>query len=230
MRGVLATADALLPEFQAAIKPIPVHESGILLSEMFFFYCLVRPLNPRQILESGRDRGASTLMLALCFPHTRIASIELNAASPNAAEALAKLAPYRNVECLFGDSRELLPKLLQPGDPVMIDGPKDFRALKLALRLLRTGKPAMVFLHDFTEGLPVRRFVERHWPGVFFSDDAEFIRRFGWLENPNQTPRTTTFACLPGKLPEPYLVLLTKLVLARSIGVARVKIRALRHR
>lgn len=227
---MLATADALLPEFQAAIKPIPVHESGILLSEMFFFYCLVRPLHPRQILESGRDRGASTLMLALCFPDARIASIELNANSSNAAEALAKLAPYRNVECLFGDSRELLPKLLQPGDPVMIDGPKDFRALKLALRLLGTGKPAMVFLHDFTEGLPVRRFVERHWPGVFFSDDAEFIRRFGWLENPNQTPRTTTFACLPGKLPAPYLVLLTKLVLARAIGVARGKIRALRRR
>jgi hypothetical protein len=88
----------------------------------------------------------------------------------------------------------------------------------------------MVFLHDFTEDLPVRRFVERHWPGVFFSDDPEFIRRFGWFENPNQTPRTTTLACLSGQLPAPYPVLLTKLVLARAIAIVRGKISALRRR
>ena len=140
---------------------------GIFISEMFFFYCVVRPMNPPRILESGRDLGGSTLLLANCFPNTRIISVEFEAASPRAAIALNKLASYKNVECLFGDSRDVLPKLLKPGDPILIDGPKEFRALKLALNLLRTRRPSVVFMHDFGAGTPWRQFLDRHWPGAF---------------------------------------------------------------
>ena len=225
LKTVLTNADRLLPEFRAAIDAMPAHERGpgIFISEMFFFYCVVRPLNPRRILESGRDRGGSTLLLANCFPNARTISIEFEATSPNAEFALKRLAPHRNVECLFGDSRELLPKLIQPGDPVLIDGPKDFRALKLALRLLHTGKPSVIFLHDFGSGLPPRRFLERNWPGAFFSDHPEFLQRFGSLDNIGQAPRPTSFACLPGNLPGAYHVLLAQIVLARAASLAPSK-------
>lgn len=225
MAAVLANADRLLPEFCAVIEAMPAHERGpgIFVSEMFIFYSVVRPLNPQQILESGRDRGGSTLLLGHCFPNARIVSVEFDAASPNAAIALIRLAPHHNVECLFGDSREVLPKLLQPGDPVLIDGPKEFRALKLALRLLRTGKPSVVFLHDFPAGSPSRRFLDRHWPGAFFSDHPEFLRRFSWLDDIGQMPRPTTFACLPANLPGSYHALLSKIVLSRAASLAPSK-------
>jgi hypothetical protein len=113
---------------------------------MFFFYATVHPLAPRQILESGRMRGGSTLILARCFPQARIVSVEFDRDSTHAAIAEEKLKPYANVELLYGDSREILPRRLQPGDAVLIDGPKDFRALKFALRLLRTGKPCAVLI------------------------------------------------------------------------------------
>jgi predicted O-methyltransferase YrrM len=227
--AVLAVADRLLPEFRAAIDVMPPHERGpgLFLSEMFFFYCVVRPMNPSRILESGRDLAGSTLLLANCFPHARTISVEFNATSPHAKLALEKLEPHRNVECLFGDSRELLPKLIEPGDPVLIDGPKEFRALKLALHLLHTNKPSVVFLHDFGAGLPWRGFLEKHWPSAFFSDHPEFLRRFGSLDNVGQASRPTTFACLPAKLPASYYTLLGKIVLSRTASLAPVKINSL---
>jgi predicted O-methyltransferase YrrM len=234
--AVLANANRLLPEFCAAVEAMPPRERGrgIFVSEMFLFYSVVRPLNPRRILESGRALGGSTLTLAHCFPKTRIVSVEF--ARHNAAIALAKLAPHPNVECLFGDSRRVLPKLLEPADPVLIDGPKEFRALKLALRLLRTRKPSVVFLHDFGAGSPWRQFLDHHWPGAFFSDHPEFLRQFSWLDDVGQTqrdwrrPRPTTFACLPASLPAFYHALLTKIVFSRAASVAPAKTRGLFRR
>jgi predicted O-methyltransferase YrrM len=223
---VFANADRLLPEFRAAIDAMPAHERGpgIFISEMFFFYCVVRPMNPSRILESGRDLGGSTLLLTHCFPNARIISVEFDATSPRAEVALKKLAPHPNVECLFGDSREVLPKLMEPGDPILIDGPKEFRALKLALRLLRTRKPSVVFLHDFPAGSPWRRFLEHHWPGALFSDHPEFLHRFSWLDDIGNTPRPTTFACLPANLPASYYALLSEIVLSRATSLAPSKI------
>jgi hypothetical protein len=194
------------------------------------FYCVVRPLNPRQILESGRAQGGSTLTLAHCFPETRIVSVELEAASPNNAIALGRLAPHRNVECLFGDSRDILPRLVQSGDAVLIDGPKEFRALKLALNLLRTGEPTVVFLHDCPADSRWRKFINDHWPDAFFSDHPKFLRRFSYLDDFGIAPRDwrrarpTTFACLPANPKAPYRYLLTNLVLTRALWLAPGKI------
>jgi len=233
--AVLATADQYLPDFEAAIEGIPQGQRGrgIFLSEMFLFYCVVRPLKPHQILESGRALGGSTLTLAHCFPDVRIVSVELDAASSNNAIALDRLAPYRNVECLFGDSRDILSRLVQSSDAVLIDGPKEFRALKLALNLLKTGKPSVVFLNDCPAGSRWRKFINDYWPNAFFSDHPEFLRRFSYLDDFNQQPRPwrrarpTTFACLPGDLAAPYRLLLAKLVLTRALWLAPSKIRAL---
>jgi len=229
IEAVLESADRLLPEFRAAIDAMPADERGpgIFISEMFFFYCIVRPMNPARILESGRDLGGSTLLLANCFPKTRIISVEFEASSPRAEIALKRLAPHTNVECLFGDSREILPRLLEPGDPVLIDGPKEYRALKLAVNLLHARKPGVIFMHDFGAGLPWRRFVEANWPGAFFSDHPEFLRRFGSLDNIGDAPRPTTFVCLPTELPAARQILLTKIVLSRATSLAPDKAREL---
>jgi hypothetical protein len=172
------------------------------------------------------------LTLAHCFPNGRSISIEFDSASPNAPIAPARFPSSKNVECLFGDSREMLPKLIQPNDPVLIDGSQEFRALKLALNLLRTGKPSVVFLHDYGAGRPWRKFVDRHWPGAFFSDDPDFLSRFGFLDDFSvrgrdfRRPRPTSFACLPAALPAPYHIMLAKTVLGRAPSLAPSKIRS----
>ena len=229
IEAALTNADRLLPEFRAIIDAMPSDERGpgIFISEMFFFYCIVRPMNPTRILESGRDLGGSTLLLANCFPKARIISVEFEASSPRAEVALKRLAPHKNVESLFGDSREVLPRLLEPGDPILIDGPKEYRALKLAVNLLGTCKPSTIFMHDFGAGLPWRRFLEKNWPGAFFSDHPEFLRRFGSLDDIGNAPRPTTFACLPARLPSSYSMLLSRIVLARAASLAPSKTKEL---
>jgi predicted O-methyltransferase YrrM len=223
--AVSERANDLLPEYRAAIATIPPEAGfgGIWESEMFLFYATVYPYVPKQILESGRARGKSTLILARCFPNARIVSVEFDRQSGNAAAAEAKLKPYSNVELLYGDSREILPNRLRAGDAVLIDGPKDFRALKLALELLQTGKPCAVFIHDFPPNAPWRKFVERNWPDAFFGDDPLF-QRFQNLDDerdPRENPRRRygIFACLPRELPAPYWQLQPRLLFARCASV-----------
>jgi|ERR1700730_2115615 len=223
--AILGRAEELLPNYRAAIADIPPEAGfgGIWESEMFLFYAAVCPYVPKQILESGRARGKSTLTLARCFPNARIISVEFDRQSENAAAAEAKLKPYSNVELLYGDSREILPERLQTGDAVLIDGPKDFRALKLALQLLHTGKPCAVFVHDFPRNSPWRKFVERNWPDAFFGDDPLF-KRFQSLDqerDPRENPRRRygVFACLPRELPAPYWQLRLRLLFARFASV-----------
>ena len=218
-------AERLLPQFREIMSTIPPEAGfgGIWESEMLLFYAAIHPYSPRQILESGRARGKSTAILARCFPNARIVSVELEHNSVNAAAAEAKLKQYANVELLYGDSRKILPERLEFGDAVLIDGPKGYRAVELALDLLRAGKPCAVFVHDFPSGSPWRRFVERHWPDAFFGDDPSFehFRSLDYDRDPRgirtaQTnPNYGIFACFPPGLPKPYWRLRAALALAR---------------
>jgi len=205
--AVAERSETLLPEYERIISIIPPEAGfgGIWESEMFLFYAAVKPFAPKQILESGRARGKSTLILARCFPQARIISVEYERESENAPAAEAKLKSESNVDLLYGDSREILPQRLQPGDAVLIDGPKDFRALKLAIELLRSEKPCAVFIHDFPPNSPQRKFVERNFPNAFFGDDPLF-QRFQALDTPrdprpNPQHRYGVFVCLPPPLP-----------------------------
>jgi hypothetical protein len=217
--AVAERADALLPEYREIIGSIPPEAGfgGIWESEMFLFYAAVKPFGPKQILESGRARGKSTLLLARCFPEARVISVEYERESENVPAAEAKLKNESNVDFLYGDSCEILPQRLQAGDAVLIDGPKDFRALKLAVDLLRTGKPCAVFVHDFPPNSPQRKFAQRNWPNAFFGDDPLF-QRFQNLDNerdprPNPQRRYGVFVCLPPPMPASYWQLRMKLLL-----------------
>jgi hypothetical protein len=223
--AVADRAEDLLAQYQQIIANIPPEAGfgGIWESEMFLFFAAVNPFAPKQILESGRARGKSTLILARCFPESRIVSVEYDRQSENAPAAEAKLKSCSNVDLLYGDSREILPERLQTGDAVLIDGPKDFRALKLAIDLLRTGKPCAVFVHDFPPDSPQRKFVERNFPNAFFGDDPLF-RRFQSLDDerdprPNAQRRYGIFACLPPPLPAPYWKLRFRLLTHGKVSV-----------
>lgn len=222
--AVAARADALIPAFREIIRDIPPEAGfgGIWESEMFLLFATAKPLAPRQILESGRARGKSTFILARAFPQAHIISVELDRGTPNADAAEAKLKACSNVELMYGDSRRILPARLKAGDVVLIDGPKEFRSVELALDLLRTGKPCAIFVHDFPQGSPWRRFVERHWPGVFFGDDPLFnhFRVLDEGRDPRSGPADKTggygiFACFPPGLPKPYWRLRAALTLAQ---------------
>src|ERR1043166_47823 len=108
--ALAARARELMPEFCAAIGDWRrgSDPGGIGPRGMFFFYLAVRPFAPRQILESGRMRGGSTLMLARCFPDARIVSVELDRDPAHAAVAASRLKSYANVDLWFGDRKSVV--------------------------------------------------------------------------------------------------------------------------
>lgn len=180
---LLRAAERLLPDYLAKTGDLNHEAKGIRRSEMFFFHASVAHLQPTAIVESGRARAQSTLVLARLFPDAAIVSLESDAASPDVPVAAERLRDCRNVECRFGDSLRLLPEIVRPGGIVLIDGPKDFRALRLAFRLLRENGVAMVFVHDLWLGSPARRFVDRHLPSALLSDEPEWVERYGSLDS-----------------------------------------------
>ena len=185
---MLEEAARLLPRYLEATGNLSHETKGIRRSEMFFLYASVAALPPARIVESGRARAQSTLVLSKLFPQAAIVSLESDAASPDVAIAAERLRDCHNVECRFGDSVALLPELVRPGDVVLIDGPKDFRALKLAFRLMRSGKPSVVFVHDLWLGSPAREFIDRALPSVLLSDDPAWVERYAPLDSQRTAP------------------------------------------
>jgi predicted O-methyltransferase YrrM len=165
-----------LGAYRGRIGGVPYERKGILFSEMFFLTLCARRARPARILESGRARAQSTLLLALSFPELPIVSLEHDPRSPDVPVAAARMQPYRNVELQFGDATRILPAIARRGDVALIDGPKGFRAVRLALRLLAQARIAMLFLHDVLRGSPERAFLERWLPGTLYSDDPRFAR------------------------------------------------------
>ena len=159
-----------IAEFQVQVADIPYERKGILFSEMFFFWLLASRLKQRRILESGRARGQSTLILSHCFPEAEIISIEYDRNSPDVTVAAERLRGRSNVKQLFGDATRLLPKMAQPGDVALIDGPKGYRGLRLALRLLSGGRIPLVFVHDTAAGSLERRYLTDNLPESLYSD------------------------------------------------------------
>jgi len=176
MDEVARVAAQHLDAYRARVARVPYERKGILYSEMFFFQICASHARPRRILESGRARGQSTLLLAVAFPELPVVSIEFDPDSPDVPVAEERLRSCRNVELRFGDATRLLPALAQAGDVALIDGPTSFRALRLALRLLAQGRTRMIFLHDLGGDTPERHFLENHLPGTLYSDDPRFAR------------------------------------------------------
>ncbi len=236
----LRRAAVLLNEFLALMAEVPYDNQGIPMSEMFFLLCALGDSPPRRILESGRGGGQSTHVMGQRFRQSAVISVEENVGATNARAALTRLTPLPNVDCRFGDSRQLLPGLLQDDDAVLIDGPKEFRALKLAFQLLLTGKPRVVFIHDLHVRSPARRFLDLHLPQAFYSDEPGFVESYSYLDRmngaqpkahwmkPGRRGYGPTLACIPGGPGSrvDYERLLRQLKFARVVSHARDKLRS----
>lgn len=235
----LANADALRTDFEAIGAGVGNIPRGVQSSEAFFVFATVGSHRPRQIVESGRALGKSTYLLARCFPDIPVLSIERDHGHPHAARALEHLKALPNVSCLFGDSRVLMPELVLPGDVVVIDGPKGHQALRLAMAIIKRKRPSFVFIHDCHKGSPLRRFLGRHLPWAFFSDDPRWVSASCRLDHyldeallslwsdpiraPTARSYAGTYACLPARQNFPSAADFARLALSQvGRGVFRL--------
>jgi len=234
-KNILTNATECAPHFEKIAASAPYEAKGVLFTEVLFVLAAGGATAPPTIFESGRAAGVSTFLLSACFPKSRIISIERDEHSPDVELAKKNLQGCANVDCRFGDSRKLLLEMVQPGDIVVIDGPKEYRALKLALTLLQQRQPRAVFIHDCYRGSIERGFLDNNVSGCLFSDQEEFVRRYRnfdskcWertdtmiregifiphLDKGKGASYGPTFACLPYNPVLPYRKLLLQLSLA----------------
>jgi hypothetical protein len=159
-------------DFSVAVNKINYERKGILYSEMFFLYISSLKIQPKRIIESGRARGQSTLILSTIFPKCEIISIEHDQNSEDVKIAAQRLKNQKNIKLLFGDATKLLPEILENGtsDIVLIDGPKEYKAIRLALDILKFKNVKKVFIHDMLHGSPERNFLEKNIQSISCSD------------------------------------------------------------
>jgi SAM-dependent methyltransferase len=170
-------------------------ERGILHSEMLAVCGVSSLLGVDVVIESGRCRGQSTLVLAKFFERTKtkIVSIEWMR-DENAAFAEQRLAPYKHVELLYGNAARLVPQVLSryPGQRValLLDGPKGQEAIDLA-RAAFASSPHLcaAFIHDMRIDTPQRPAAAKEPLRSFFTDDLEYLKEFSTIDE----------ACLPRK-------------------------------
>ncbi|MBE8232393.1 MAG: hypothetical protein HAW67_01565 [Endozoicomonadaceae bacterium] len=174
---LINNAVEMKPLFSKMIDSISYETKGILFSEMYFMQLATDSIELNRILESGRARGQSTLLLSKIFPNTPIISIEHEANSPDVAVAQKRLEHCEHVTLEFGDATTFMPKIAQQGDIALIDGPKGFRGLRFALKLLSSGKFPMIFMHDTTKGTAERKFLEENLErSIKFSDNIDLAK------------------------------------------------------
>jgi hypothetical protein len=222
-------AAEMLPAFESRVSGIPYERKGILYSEMFFLYLCAQTAKPSRIFESGRARGQSTLLLSTIFSDLQVVSIESDPTSADVQVAQERLRGRDNVSMRFGDATRILPAEVRKGDVVLIDGPKGFRGLRLALRLLATGRVMQVFVHDCALGTEERTFLDTHLRGPLYSDSIEFARIARALDagcstdippdrrfDGDRSPRAYGYglACIPFDPAESYRMLLARAVVA----------------
>jgi hypothetical protein len=165
-------------------KLAPYERGGILYSEILFLSLCLEGTSFNRIIESGTSRGQSTLLLSTIFPDKEIISVEINI-DDNHAFAIERCRGKANVTFLAGDSRILLPDLVRPDDVVVIDGPKGWSALYLALKLLAQNRPSHVFIHDVKlndRRKALRRFIQRNLPESSFSDALSYAQTVSILD------------------------------------------------
>ena len=214
LKTFLNNCKRLEDEFADKTHDVENVNRGILVSEAFFIRSIIGNLKNFRIIESGRAMGQSTFLLGKIFPNNSIISIEMDKLHTDAKFALDRLSKFNNVQCLFGDSKIMIPDLAKDNDILIIDGPKDMNALLLISSLCNLIRPRFVFIHDAYKGSLLRAWLRRFRDNVTFSDEPFFLQKYCYLDSWRtpaelmywQDPRNYpakkvyggTFACLHG--------------------------------
>ena len=209
---ILEVGEELVDDFRKVSGQLSSSARGILSSEAFFILATSYPFVPENIIESGRAQGQSTYLLGKTFPNSNIFSIEHDRSHPDAAVALERLADFTKVHCLFGNSMVIIPEISAKDDMLVIDGPKDMKALMLAATVCRKHKPRYIYIHDAHKGSILRNYLEKRRFKCLYSDEPRYLRKFCFLDDcrdrdtldfwsnpenyPNEKVYGGTFACL----------------------------------
>jgi hypothetical protein len=135
----------------------PYFLSAIFPSEMAYFIYACEQTGINCVIESGRDKGYSTAVLAAWggLRGVHIVSIDIEMDARVAQECRQRLAGYSNLTLIAGDSFRKLPDILknEPGKiALLIDGPKLHEAIYLSSTAAAFADVHLVAHHNIPYG------------------------------------------------------------------------------
>ena len=150
-------------------------EGAIFPSEMAFFIASCEVFGITRVIESGRQDGYSTAILADWAERSgaEIISVDLELDAGRAAACRARLRG-KPVTLIKGSAYSSFGKasFSDPEKPTafLVDGPKGWPALSMMSAALTPGT-RLVAIHNLAEGLPTRDlFLRLGGPSVFYED------------------------------------------------------------
>jgi len=178
-------------------------ERGILYSEMLAVCSISSEMDIDVLIESGRYRAQSTVVLARYFfgTKTKIISIEKNK-DENAMFAENILKDCSDVELIYGDAKNIMPSLVKKYRnkkiAILFDGPKGKEAIDIFKDLVLNSKDVLVgFFHDAKKPSkdvpnPGRELLEKDFERIFFTDDPEYVHAFKQMDEACMTKGVIT--------------------------------------
>lgn len=161
-------------------------EGAIFPREMVFFLACCQEAGVERIIESGRQDGYSTKILAE-YAHRQgiqVYSIDHELDAVRAEKCRERLALYPALKLLKGDATDLLGRVVraEPASPcaVICDGPKSFRALSLLFASAGQKSVKLFALHNLAQGSEERLFLETQVHGPIFYEDFGQISAGYW--------------------------------------------------
>jgi hypothetical protein len=182
---IIASATSCEQLFQSILHSETYQPRGIFNSEALLLATVIKELDVKHIIESGRARGHSTNLLAKFFDdgELQITSIDFDKTSVDAQYSEQYLSQYKNLTLLYGDSNQLITKNIRGDCVVFIDGPKGDEAIQLAANLLDDKRVKAVAVHDLHKNTWHRNICEAVFSHYFFSDDVDYVERFKHLDD-----------------------------------------------
>lgn len=161
--------------------------------ELVYFLARCRAANITRIIESGRQDGISTGILAAgAAPFgALVVSIDWEADAQHAMKCRRSLRGHQNLRLVKGDAAEEIPRALattsdQP-TALLIDGPKNFEGLALLFAAAQAPGVRILSLHNLSPTSRVRGVLRRVGRGqpTFFEEeclDSEAWQRLTQVE------------------------------------------------
>lgn len=152
-----------IDEYNKIVTPIKNEyvSRSIFFSEGFMLYALTRHFDLDVIIESGIRHGGSTEIWANCFPDRKVIAMDWGKCWPPqdgvgtskmVEEAMERLKHHKNLEFMIGDSREIIPKLIEKYKDkkvgIFIDGPKGQVALEMCGEFIQKDNVYFTAMHD----------------------------------------------------------------------------------
>lgn len=190
-RKFIATCESVENEVKCILSEIEPVKKGMLNSELLGIVGIMEVLDIHTVVESGRGRGYSSVVLSrFCDKRGvgRIISIELRRFSFDNLIALWRMYKYDviRLESVYGDASKILPSVIRSSDQrvgVIIDGPKGLEAVRLALKCLESESVSFTVIHDVYKGTEARQLLETAFSEhAFFTDCPSFVREFSHLD------------------------------------------------